>query len=91
MYSSVSEAEYQFRKARAEEEARRAQEKVSRDAPTAPASASSDAIPVKSGSGLLSKIKEDDLLLLGVLFLLFNENKDDDPLIFIILAILFFT
>ncbi len=94
MYSSVSEAEYQFRKARAEEEARRAQEKSSptRMAEALPVAAPVESSAPKSGlSGLLSRIKEDDILLLGVLFLLFNENKEDDPLILIILAILFFT
>ncbi|MBQ4322374.1 MAG: hypothetical protein IJC19_00390 [Clostridia bacterium] len=40
---------------------------------------------------LLSRVKEDDLLILGLLFLLFNESDRDDPLILIILAALLFT
>ncbi len=97
MYSSVSEAEYQFRRAKAEEDARKAydrskpsSETVKPDLPAQPAS-SGDILssPSRGGlGGILSRIKDDDILLLAVLFLLFNENKDDDPLIVIILAIL---
>lgn len=97
MYSSVSEAEYQFRRAKAEEEARRARDRASRSEPEqSPAAETSSGGLLSDFSasrlgGWLSRIKEDDILLLGILFLLFNENKDDDPLILIILAILLFT
>lgn len=42
-------------------------------------------------SHLLRNIQQDDILILGLLFLLFNENKEDDFLMIFILAILFFT
>ena len=89
MYSSVSDAEYQFRRKKAEGEARNAYAKAS--------SPKSDAVPSPSFGGrrsrlsdLLSGLREDDLLLVGILFLLFNESKGDDPLILILLAALFF-
>ena len=102
MYSSVSEAEYQFRRAKAEEEARIAYDRsapfrnpvpVAAPEESAEASAVPYSAPASSGGlgGILSRIREDDLLLLGILFLLFNENKDDDPLILLILAVLLFS
>lgn len=102
MYSSVSEAEYQFRRAKAEEEARIAYDRsapfrnpvpVTAPEETAEASSAPVSTPKASGGlgGLLSRVQEDDVLLLGILFLLFNENKDDDPLIFLILAVLLFS
>lgn len=101
MYSSVSEAEYQFRRAKAEDEARRAYDRsVPPKASPAAAtqteqSAETSSVglqPRKTGGskGILSRLKEDDVLLIGILLLLFNENKDDDPLILIILAVLLF-
>ncbi len=103
MYSSVAEAEYQFRKSKAEEEARAAYDRsapfrepvsLSPSEESAVAEVSSGNIAPDNGSGLrglLSRIKEDDVLLIGILFLLFNENKDDDPLILMILAVLLFS
>lgn len=96
MYSSVSEAEYQFRRAKAEEDARRAHDRSvvcqSSDSGKPEPECDRSVLPVSKGglSGFFSRIKDDDLLLIAILFLLFNENKDDDPLILIILAILFF-
>jgi hypothetical protein len=91
MYSSVSEAEYQFRRARAEEEAKNAYGR-SREAREEHCS-QTDPPPLARGrlGSLLSHVQEDDLLILGLLFLLLNENKDDDPLILIVLAALFLT
>ncbi len=136
MYSSVSEAEYQFRRTKAEEEAReaygRSGSSQSRDPHVRTHSVqprdshsrlessqmgnshddsdtfrfrepgdSDSRETVSSGvlmpgngrglGGILSRLKEDDVLLIAILFLLFNENKDDDPLIVMILAVLLFT
>ena len=97
MYSSVSEAEYQVRRAKAEEDARRAYDRSDRSKPSdsnkAEAECNASVLsPSKGGlSGVFARIKDDDLLLIAILFLLFNENKDDDPLILIILAVLFLT
>lgn len=92
MYSSIPEAEYQFRRAKAEEEARNAYDQ-SNSAGAEPALSGGLLSSFGSGriSSLLSRIEGDDLLLIGLLFLLFNENKDDDPLILLILAVLLFT
>lgn len=97
MYSSVSEAEYQFRRAKAEEDARKAYDRSDRSKPSDSDKSEAECnAPVLSSSkgglsGIFSRIKDDDLLLLAILFLLFNENEDDDPLILIILAVLFLT
>ncbi len=97
MYSSVSEAEYQVRRAKAEEDARKAYNRSDRskssDAGTSESECNPSILPASKGglSGIFSRIKDDDLLLLAILFLLFNDNKDDDPLILIILAVLFLT
>ena len=102
MYSSVSEAEYQMKKARAEEEARKAYNKsgaVLSQGPSVPSGNLPGAEPVSSRAlsqpssqgwlrGILSRIQEDDILLLALLFLMFNDSKDDDPLILIIIAAL---
>lgn len=101
MYSSVSDAEYQFRRAKAEEDARKAYDRSGRSGHSSPASEPDLPVAAEASSGgvlpslsrgglggLLSRIQQDDILLLGILFLLFNENKDDDPLILIILAAL---
>ncbi len=48
----------------------------------------------KSSGGLMSFIKDiaiDDILIIAVFVLLLNENKQDDYLILIILAVLFFS
>ena len=107
MYSSVSEAEYQFRRAKAEEEARKAYDRSDRSQRSVPSSNAPSEVDLSmaeeasSGSvlpslsrrgpgGILSRIQDDDILLIGILFLLFNENKNDDPLILIILAVLLF-
>ncbi len=100
MYSSVSDAEYQFRRSRAEEDARNAYDRSARspkssaepEAPAAVQASSGGTLPslFKEGTGgFLSRIRQDDILLLGILFLLLNENKEDDPLMLIILAVLF--
>lgn len=98
MYSSVAEAEYQFRRAKAEEEARNAYGRSVHAEPSELPEAKEvgsggvlSSLISGKGGGLLSRIREDDILLLGLLFLLLNENKDDDPLILIILAVLLFT
>ena len=101
MYSSVSEAEYQFRRSKAEDEARRAYDRSSPSkAPPAAATQAGQTAEASSArlqsrktggsTGIFSRLKEDDILLIGILFLLFNENKYDDPLILIILAVLLF-
>ena len=94
MYSSVADAEYQFRRAKAEADARAAYSRSrphsdGEEHPSVPAAVPST--PAVSGSlgGLLSKIRSDDLLILAMLFLLLNEKKEDDPLILIVLAALF--
>ncbi len=100
MYSSVSEAEYQMKKARAEEEARNAYDRSgasrsssvpSRNLTPGETKASHTlSQPISRGwlSGFLSRIQEDDILLIALLFLLFNDSKDDDPLILIVIAAL---
>lgn len=97
MYSSVAEAEAQFRRSRSEDgphdphrgKTPPASETASLRPDAAPVSAPVSAPVHKSGlSGILSRIREDDLLILGILFLLLNENADDDPLILIVLAAL---
>ena len=95
MYSSVADAEYQFRRAKAEADARTAYSRSrpsseGTEKPSVPAAAA-PSIPAVSGGlgGILSKIRSDDLLILAMLFLLFNEKKEDDPLILIVLAALF--
>lgn len=40
---------------------------------------------------LLERIKGDDILLIGLFILLFNEDKKDDYLMLLVLAMLFFT
>ena len=101
MYSSVSDAEYRFRKEKAEQEARTAYDRFAQNQSSAdvhsPEAAPANAAPVKTVPSrgriqrFLSGLRDDDLLLIGILFLLLNENKDDDPLILIILAVLLFT
>ncbi len=107
MYSSVSEADYQFRRAKAEREARAAYDRSAQRTASDPTASSEhpaedSSLPAGSGGvhsslfggrigNFLSRLKDDDLLILGLLFLLFNENKEDDPLILIILAALLFT
>lgn len=101
MYSSVSEAEYQMKKARAEEEARKAYNKSGASnshtssfsqefSPAEKTVSHAPSQPASQGwlSGLLSRIQEDDILLIALLFLLFNDSKDDDPLILIVIAAL---
>ena len=97
MYSSVAEAEAQFRRSRSEDDSHAthrgktppASETEPLRPEAAPVSAPVSAPVHKSGlSGILSRIREDDLLILGILFLLLNENADDDPLILIVLAAL---
>ena len=97
MYSSVAEAEAQFRRPRSEDDShathRGKTPPPSETGPlrpeASPVSAPVSAPVRKSGlSGILSRIREDDLLILGILFLLLNENADDDPLILIVLAAL---
>lgn len=101
MYSS-SDTDFRLRREKAEQEARAAYD---RSAPfrnpipvTPPKEPCEDSVPAAAPAfrtggigGILSRIREDDLLLLGILFLLFNENKEDDPLILIILAVLLFS
>ena len=101
MYSSLSDDERKQLWSRAEEDARSAYEKSSPPPPPAPEPISSadptpsePAVPAATSSGLrglLSRLQEDDLVLVGLLFLLFNDNKQDDPLILGILALLLFT
>ncbi|MBQ1272990.1 MAG: hypothetical protein IIY12_05780 [Clostridia bacterium] len=102
MYSSASDSDYRARREKAEQEARAAYDRSApfrNPIPVAPAeepvakTVSTAEPPARSGGlgGLLSRIREDDLLLIGILFLLFNENKDDDPLILIIFAVLLFS
>ena len=98
MYSSVSDNDFAARRARAEEEARSAYGRsVSSGAVDPPATAVSSS-PVESLrglggrlGGLLSRVKDDDLLLIGLFFLLFDDHKNDDPLILLILAVLLFS
>ena len=40
---------------------------------------------------ILKNIKEDDILIIALFFILFNDNKEDDFLMIFILIILFFT
>ena len=92
MYSSVSDAEYQFRRQKAEGEARNAYARVASKPvaePSRPAS-SPEKSPLGRLRGLISQLQEDDVLLLGILFLLLNDTKEDDPLVLILLAVLFF-
>ena len=99
MYTSVSDAEYRMRRAKAEREARSAYARASASPPhkqeDPPLESAADSALSSSLFGgvrsLLSRVKEDDLLILGLLFLLFNESDRDDPLILIILAALLFT
>lgn len=91
MYSSVSDAEYQFRRQKAEGEARAAYARSSRMPEGEPSrSVPSEKHPFGRLRGLLSGLQEDDVLLIGILFLLFNDNQEDDPLVLILLAVLFF-
>ena len=40
--------------------------------------------------GLLSEIREDDLLILGLMLLLLRESEGEDPLMLMVLAALLF-
>lgn len=96
MYSSVAEAEAQFRRPGTSETSRNVPRPSGKTPPPAEAAperlasvpASAPVQKTSGLSGLLSRIREDDLLILGILFLLLNENADDDPLILIVLAAL---
>ena len=84
MYSSVADAEYQFRRAKAEADARAAYSRSrphsdGEEHPSVPAAVPST--PAVSGSigGLLSKIRSDDLLILAMLLPLGLWSRSAEP------------
>ena len=93
MYSSDSD--YRFHRAKAEQEAHRAQRQAV--LPAEDSSVPAAASPLDSAGrggglrGFLSRFREDDLLILALLFLILNESEEDDPLILIVLAALLFS
>jgi hypothetical protein len=87
----VTDAEYQFRRAKAEGEARNAFARASSRESEPPADREEG--PEKKSprrKGLLSEIREDDLLILGLMLLLLRESEGEDPLMLMVLAALLF-
>lgn len=93
MYSSVTDAEYQFRRAKAEGEAKKAFARSSFSRSEPDPCADREEGPEKKSprrKGLLSEIREDDLLILGLMLLLLRESEGEDPLMLMVLAALLF-
>ena len=92
MYSSLSDAEYQFRRAKAEGEARNAFARASVPRESPPTSDREPCTEEKSPrrSGIFAGIREDDLLILGLMLLLLRESEGEEPLMLMVLASLLF-
>lgn len=91
MYSSLSSPEFSARTTRESPPLRNPSPSAADAVAASVATPEPPARPSRPLERLLSRFGEDDLLLVGLLFLLWNENSQDDPLILIVLAILLFT